>query len=220
MKILYVCTANICRSASAAALLHDAALPGVQVRSAGTVASQGNPGCPHAPALAGRDDQHRSQPLTAELVDWADLILSAAREHRTAVLALNRQARDKTFTIRQAGRLAQWLVDAGMVAAARQATPELFEEGDPRRFVTPLPDEPAGRITWLLAELDAARGMAPVPSAPAPASRRRRRGADEVQHPDDIPDPHVLGLGWHQLAYEQLRESTEATAVLLREVLA
>lgn len=217
MRILYVCTANICRSASAAALLRDAGLPGVQVASAGTFAADGGPGCPHAPALAGRGEQHRSQRLTAEHVRWADLILTAAREHRTAVLDFDRQARDKAFTIRQAGRLSQWLLDAGMVAAARQAVPDLFDEGDPRRLVTPLPADVEHRTGWLLAELDAARGMAPIPPPPVPAGRRRRR-ADEDQHPDDIPDPHVLGLGWHDLANEQLQESTGALVALLREV--
>lgn len=220
MKILYVCTANICRSPSAAELLRDADLPGVQVRSAGTVAAEGSPGCPRAPALAGRDDQHRSQRLTPELVDWADLILTAAREHRAVVLDLDRRARDRTFTIRQAGRLAKWLLEEGMVAAAREPGTDLLEEGDPRLFVVPLPEDVEHRTAWLLSELDAARGMAPVPSAPAPvpAGRLWRRASEEGPHPDDVPDPHVLGPAWHDLAYEQLRDATGALAALLREV--
>ncbi len=38
MKVLYVCTANICRSPSAEALLRRAGVPGVEVASAGTAA--------------------------------------------------------------------------------------------------------------------------------------------------------------------------------------
>ena len=80
-----------------------------------------------APALAGRT--HASQPLTFELVQWADLILTAAREHQAAVLAIDPSARTRTFTIRQAGRLSQWLVASGMLAAARSGGP--FAPGDP-----------------------------------------------------------------------------------------
>ena len=37
-------------------------------------------------------------------------------------------------------------------------------------------------------------------------------------HPDDIPDPHVMGIGLHALAYEQIASSTDALVRLLREV--
>lgn len=226
MRILYVCTANICRSPSAEALLRDSAVPGVEVRSAGTSAVAGAPGCTVAPALEGRNQEHTSQPLTGDQVEWADLILTAAREHRAAVVALDPAARTRTFTIRQAGRLAQWLLDAGMVAAAvdRAADPqgwhERFDEGDPRRLVAPLPGP--GDAEWLVGELDAARGVVstPAPAIPPPGRWRRRKGEDDPQHPDDVPDPHVLGFEWHDPAYQQLQESTAALAALLRELVA
>ena len=125
MRILYVCTANICRSASAQRLLRDAVaaapeLAGVEVRSAGTAAFAGSPGCTIAPALIEGPQEHRSQPLTAELVGWADLILPAARDHRPAIMELAPTSRSRTFTMRQAGRIAAWMVDAGMVSAARE----------------------------------------------------------------------------------------------------
>ena len=37
-------------------------------------------------------------------------------------------------------------------------------------------------------------------------------------HPDDVPDPHVLGMALHAQAYEQIASSTQALARLLREV--
>ena len=37
-------------------------------------------------------------------------------------------------------------------------------------------------------------------------------------HPDDIPDPHVLGMELHALAYEQITASTDALLRVFREV--
>ena len=213
LKVLYVCTANISRSPSAAAVLQDAGLPGVEVRSAGVAAAVGSPGCAMAPALAGRT--HASQPLTFELVQWADLILTAASEHQAAVLAIDPSARTRTFTIRQAGRLSQWLVASGMLAAARSGGP--FAPGDPRNDVEPLPDA-AGRGRWLVSELDAARGMAPV--APEQPARRRRRDSGADMHPDDVPDPHVLGMSWHDTAARQIEDATKPLVEVVRELAA
>ena len=125
MRVLYVCTANICRSASAQQLLREAVasapeLVGIEVRSAGTAALTGAPGCSVAPALVGHAHEHQSQPLTPELVAWADLILPAARDHRRAILEMDPTSRTRTFTVRQAARIADWLVASGMVAAARE----------------------------------------------------------------------------------------------------
>ena len=195
MRVLYVCTANICRSPSAERLLRDAVaaappLAEIEVRSAGTSAIAGRPGCSVAPALTGYAHEHHSQPLTAALVGWADLVLPAAREHRAAILDLVPGARARTFTVRQAGRIADWMWDAGLVVAARErreathvgeahddeadrgdprpSTPwtERFPPGDPRREVPALPDELAQRWRWLVSELDAARGLSGAPHRP------------------------------------------------------
>ncbi len=177
----------------------------------------GAPCCALAPLLEGVE--HRSQPLAPGLVSTADLVLTAAREHQSTVLALDPDARAKTFTIRQAGRLAQWLLDEGIVEAARERalTPqgwaERFEPGDPRQYVMPLPYAPE-RAAWLVAELDAARGFAPAP----PTEQRRRRRDPEPPHPDDVPDPHVLGAGWHAPAAEQITAATEPLVAVLRKL--
>ena len=268
MRVLYVCTANICRSASAAQLLRGAVeaspeLAGIEVRSAGTAALPGSPGCSMAPALVGHAADHRSQPVTVELVEWADLILPAARDHRPVIVELAPSARSRMFTIRQAGRIADWIMDAGMVAAARAraeasgpGAPDRadgFPVGDPRADVLPLPAEPSERLEWLLGEMDAARGMStasPEPSdAPGPAAAqgrrfglRRRAGRSAAEgdtagdgasvpasqrggrpdpndtHPDDVPDPHVIGMGLHPLAYEQIAASTDSLVRLLEEL--
>ena len=263
VRILYVCTANICRSASAQHLMLEAVaaapkLAGFEVQSAGTAARPGSPTCSVAPAMAGHAQEHRSRALTKELVDWADLVLPAARDHRSAIVAMAPSARAKTFTIRQSGRIADWILDSGMVMAAREraqsasgrsAWAQRFPSGDPRRDVAPLPRDLAGRWPWLVVEMDAARGMASPAHTTEPAGaaepgrrftigrqRRAKESADpgraessggsrrgavhEVQgsdapHPDDVPDPHVLGMGLHQQADEQIRASTDALVRLL-----
>lgn len=254
MRVLYVCTANICRSPSAAALLRDAVvahpeLTGIDVQSAGTAAWAGAPGCRLAPALAGRAEAHRSQGLTAELVVGADLILTAERAHRAAVISLETGARSRTFTLRQAGRVADWLGESGMVDAALERAvvdagtargpadvgvppsaghewADRFVEGDPRAHVSPMAGACAQRWRWVVAELDAGRGMAPHGVAQATRSRVRGRGRIDpasgtpVGHPDDVPDPHVLGMWLHGLTHEQIRAATDALVRLLVAVAA
>jgi protein-tyrosine-phosphatase len=263
MRVLYVCTANICRSASAQQLLRSAVavdprLAGVEVRSAGTASIVGAPGCSIAPALVGHAADHRSQQLTAEVVGWADLILTAARDHRPTVAELEPRSRARTFTVRQAARICDWMVDAGVVAAGQRGGdgPDQYPPGDPRNDVPELPADPGRRWAWLVAEMDAARAMASaLPGSEVVASEDRRgrrwplrRGGQRVGdpgangglgangaaypasvwqgvdvsdlHPDDIPDPHLLGTGLHPVAYEQIRASTDALVRVFREVTA
>ena len=89
--------------------------------------------------------------------------------------------------------------------------------GDPRNDVEPMPDA-AGRGRWLVSELDAARGMAPV--APEQPARRRRRDSGADMHPDDVPDPHVLGMSWHDTAARQIEDATKPLVEVVRELAA
>ncbi|HSJ05131.1 MAG TPA: hypothetical protein VK936_00425 [Longimicrobiales bacterium] len=92
-NLLFVCTGNTCRSPMAAAIAR-AILDGrgwrhVAVRSAGTAAAAGSPASAHAIDVA-RENQlelesHGSQPLTEDLVGWADLILVMGPAHLRAV---------------------------------------------------------------------------------------------------------------------------------------
>ncbi|MGB7961605.1 MAG: hypothetical protein WCF12_01410, partial [Propionicimonas sp.] len=58
------------------------------------------------------------------------------------------------------------------------------------------------------------------PSAAPPTGRRRiaRRTSPEAFHPDDVADPHFLGLELHQLAYEQIRDSVDSLVWVLQAV--
>lgn len=89
MNVLIVCTGNLCRSPMAEMFLRRLASSegrqDIEVRSAGTHALEGNPSPPEAvkvAASAGIDlSEHRAQPLSRELVDWADQILVMEPEH-------------------------------------------------------------------------------------------------------------------------------------------
>lgn len=106
LNILFVCTANICRSAYAEVRSREliGTRPAV-AGSAGTWGFDAKPmDAPMAHQASARDidpTQHRSRRLTRELVDAADLILAAASEHRAFVLEDWPAAVRKTFTLGQ-----------------------------------------------------------------------------------------------------------------------
>ena len=202
VQVLVVCTANICRSPAAARALRvglaqrNVGAELVAVSSAGVYAMAGAPMCEMSETLVSQhlhgpaDDPlgaHQSSRLTAEMVDSADLILTADRTHRRSVLALSPKARTRAFTIRQAGRLASWVTAPEGpldVAAARAAGAVIdLDPLDPLAGVPPLPALPGARLAWLLSEVDAARGMAPL----------ELTGQWTAWDPDDIGDPHVEG---------------------------
>lgn len=110
--ILLVCTANRARSPMAQLMLESRLGTngsGVVVRSAGTRAHADEPVTRQTLQVLdsrGIDAAgFRSQPLTADLVGWADLVLCAERAHRADVVRFLPRAHRKTFTLAQATRL-------------------------------------------------------------------------------------------------------------------
>ncbi|MBS7614637.1 phosphotyrosine protein phosphatase [Candidatus Bathyarchaeota archaeon] len=77
-KVLFVCTGNFDRSPTAEAMYKDA--EGLEVKSAGTW-------------------MHAQNPLTKELVEWADAIYVMEEHHKTAVTRLDPKATDKTVVL-------------------------------------------------------------------------------------------------------------------------
>ncbi|HVA62042.1 MAG TPA: hypothetical protein VNG13_16110 [Mycobacteriales bacterium] len=148
--VLFVCTGNLCRSPMAerlfAAGLGGAA--GFEVTSAGTWGIAGAPMEPFAAdavhELGGDPDGFLgARDLTVTTVETAELILTASREHRAAVVTLSPRAAGRTFTIREFARL---------VAAVDPATL--------------LAGPPAVRAQSLVRAAAARRGLVP-PVAPA-----------------------------------------------------
>ena len=152
-SVLMVCTGNICRSPLAEQLLIAALEPAgipLRVTSAGTRALVGQPMTPEAAQLSrvhgGDPDRHVARQLTRELVEGADLILTATRDHRGEVVSLSPVASRLTFTLRQFAR----------ITAAGVAEVEPPEAGVTEPGVRPA-------LQAYVAAVAASRGFAPPP---------------------------------------------------------
>ena len=119
IRVLFVCTANICRSPYLELRARQLLGPdsGVEVSSAGI---RGFDADPVSDTMAAEFARHgtdtstfRSRPATADLIDGADLVLTAEADHRTRLLEDRPAAFHKIFTLGQ------------FVASARAADPDL-----------------------------------------------------------------------------------------------
>lgn len=120
-RILVVCTGNVHRSAFAATMLRrwsewylpEDVAAHVVVSSAGTRAALGAPMdaalLAMVAALGADGTDHRAAQLADTDIESADLVLVATRGHRDAVLSRVPSALRRTFTIREAGRIAELL---------------------------------------------------------------------------------------------------------------
>lgn len=113
-SLLFVCTANLCRSPTAEFLARQqmaTVLPAEQwsIRSAGVRARAGEPVHPRsAEELLRRGVDvagFRSTQLTPELIGQADIVLTAERVHRSAVVRTDPRAAGRTFTLLQFAEL-------------------------------------------------------------------------------------------------------------------
>jgi protein-tyrosine phosphatase len=180
-RVLVVCTANICRSPTAAGLLAARLGPTVEVVSRGVDAMHGMPMCARsADWLAGggagvtpyAHRPHVSAPLTLEDVRAATVILTASPRHRSAVVSLRPSAQVRTFTLAQAARIATWRAGQG---------------------ARPPAGDVADRLLWLAEELDEHRAAGPLPAEDA----------------DDLPDPHE-GVVRHAEVLPRIRAAVDA----------
>jgi protein-tyrosine phosphatase len=155
-EVLVVCTANVCRSPLAAAIIsmtfaaaaRDGAVADhlVSVRSAGTEADPGDPMCwQSAEILQASAQEHRATLLEPDLLAGADLVITADRSQRGACARLWPECRPRLFTFTQAAALA--------TSVSETLTSGTIPDGAP-----PLPVGQRDRLGWLMSEMDAARG--------------------------------------------------------------
>lgn len=105
---LFVCTGNTCRSPMAEGALRvllEKERPGqYEVISAGTAAATGHPATMYAAEAARTWDcditGHNSQPLTAELIEKADLVFAMTESHHAGVLRISPKAASRTYLLK------------------------------------------------------------------------------------------------------------------------
>ena len=130
MHILFVCTGNICRSPTGErltqAFAEEAGIADLTASSAGTRALIGHPVEPTAAlvleGLGADPTNFRARRLSTAIASEADLILAMTERHRDKVLALAPTQFKRTFTLREAARLAEES-DATTVAELAVARP-------------------------------------------------------------------------------------------------
>jgi len=116
LRVLFVCTANVCRSPYLELRARALAGPGagVDFSSAGTMGFVDRPMDPVMAATlpAGSADAFRSRALDHAVLADADLVLTAEQSHRSRILADQPQHLRRVFTV-------------GQFAAAALASPDL-----------------------------------------------------------------------------------------------
>ncbi len=113
-NILFVCSGNSCRSPMAEGVLKsklpDNLREHVSVASAGTLGIDGAPATEFAIDVAaelGADiSEHRSQGITEELAESADILFAMSYEHKDFLEKKFPQVRDNVFLLRSFGRSA------------------------------------------------------------------------------------------------------------------
>jgi protein-tyrosine phosphatase len=116
IDVLFVCTANVCRSPMAEYVMRhelarsaDPAVAGWRVESAGVDAKVGAPIHPFAAqalSMIGVEvGESLAQQVTPDLIERSRLVLTASRWHRSMVVEESPGAVRRSFTIRQFARM-------------------------------------------------------------------------------------------------------------------
>ncbi|WP_461164708.1 arsenate reductase/protein-tyrosine-phosphatase family protein [Arthrobacter sp. R4-81] len=193
VRILTVCTGNICRSPVAERLLQaglDQVLPGgFDVRSAGTRAMVGDPIQPLSAEIIaryrGNPEQFAARQLTPKILRDTDLVLTMSTGHRGEVLKLDPSLLRRTFTIREFARMLEVLEERGAPGTETGVPPsDASSRGDFKTLWRELPGR-AASVRHLALAADPADNDVVDPY---------RRTADYYNRMEDELAPAILSV--------------------------
>ncbi|MBV7281197.1 hypothetical protein [Corynebacterium sp. TAE3-ERU30] len=164
LKILTVCTGNICRSPYIEyRLAHAAAAAGleVQVDSAGTQATNGTPYHPHTLSLLEKQgidaSQGSSRYLTAAIARDYDLIIAAAEDHIPAIARTAPAAWRSCITLRHLASLNPEEIRPGTPIMGQAETKRVAQNASAGSFSISDPiGQPLAAFETMAASVDAA----------------------------------------------------------------
>lgn len=163
LRVLFVCTANICRSAWLEQAARAMDTHGIEFSSAGTHGFDAHPmDAVMSSTLEAADEGFRSRRLTREIVEQADLVLTAESSHRAFILEEHPQALRKVFTLGQFARAVQANPDLRgrelLAAAGERRTAPVPEDDidDPYRRGNVAAGVAAGKMSTMLSVIVAA----------------------------------------------------------------
>ncbi|MGV9194820.1 hypothetical protein ACQ143_10810 [Microbacterium sp. MC2] len=185
-SILFVCTANVCRSpmmefefrrlvdASARSGVWRVASAGTHVGNAHDVCSEVSWAFRNEEKLVDTVEIRRPQPVTVEVLESHELVITASLAERAAIARILPSARSRTFTLREALALSR------------------------------TPTWSGASLSELSSELDSHRGKGVLPVAKS--NRFWFRGV----HPLDIPDVHSSHALRHRRTLASTRQLVRA----------
>ncbi|GAA4378202.1 hypothetical protein [Nocardioides caricicola] len=197
--ILIACSANVCRSPLASAVLaHAVALEqvdrSVSVVTGGLEAIAGQPACPEIARMAEARGlhsrslvRHEASILTPDEIGAADLVLTADRRARSGVMKRMPFATGRTFTIREAAQLG--------AAALPEVRGHTLDD----------------RLRSYVAAMNDVRGLSELPRTRRMVvltSPWRRLAV----HAHDIPDAHQGERAPHRAVYSLTASSSKQVA--------
>ncbi|MDQ2818039.1 MAG: hypothetical protein M3T49_07530 [Candidatus Eremiobacteraeota bacterium] len=137
--LLFVCTANACRSPMAAALADQAAKDAgvaLRVASAGTATAPGYPAAAGAREAMGEInlslEDHRSRPVTRELISEAALVVTATQRQKQALSQFFGPAQARIVSFGELTGRGDLADPIGGNAAAFRATRDLLRSEMPK----------------------------------------------------------------------------------------